>query len=254
MAYSTIVTKDEGAVIIVDNIDTKRNKAEHKIIQLNKEAKIYLVSFGKYELDGLVWDSLIKGFQMRVNQPIATFKECIFRFEEYLRSLKDNYRKDLYIQRIIWTVLNNLTINGGIQSLVENINRIYSTLSIDRQVNEEATPILINELVNFLNQNQISIDQESFNKLVEIVKDTYLYPRKNLQDYMGICLVGVGNDETSISATSYRLYGVTENNKLLASVQQIDKGIINLEKSEATEIMIGGISQTFMDDFLLEFK
>lgn len=26
MAYSTIVTKDEGAVIIVDNIDTKRNK------------------------------------------------------------------------------------------------------------------------------------------------------------------------------------------------------------------------------------
>ena len=31
MAYSTIVTKDEGAVIIVDNIDTKRNKAEHKI-------------------------------------------------------------------------------------------------------------------------------------------------------------------------------------------------------------------------------
>lgn len=66
---------------------------------------------------------------------------------------------------------------------------------------------------------------------------------------MGICLVGVGNDETSISATSYRLYGVTENNKLLASVQQIDKGIINLEKSEATEIMIGGISQTFMDDF-----
>src|SRR5699024_3870164 len=228
------VTKDEGAVIIVDNIDTKRNKAEHKIIQLNKEAKIYLVSFGKYELDGLVWDSLIKGFQMRVNQPIATFKECILRFEEYLRSLKDNYRKDLYIQRIIWTVLNkaehkinqlnkeakiylvsfgkyeldglvwdslikgfqmrvnqpiatfkecilrfeeylrslkdnyrkdlyiqriiwtvlnNLTINGGIQSLVENINRIYSTLSIDRQVNEEATPILINELVNFLNQN-----------------------------------------------------------------------------------------------------
>lgn len=91
MAYSTIVTKDEGAVIIVDNIDTKRNKAEHKIIQLNKEAKIYLVSFGKYELDGLVWDSLIKGFQMRVNQPIATFKECILRFEEYLRSLKDNY-------------------------------------------------------------------------------------------------------------------------------------------------------------------
>ena len=81
MAYSTIVTKDEGAVIIVDNIDTKRNKAEHKIIQLNKEAKIYLVSFGKYELDGLVWDSLIKGFQMRVNQPIATFKECILRFE-----------------------------------------------------------------------------------------------------------------------------------------------------------------------------
>lgn len=249
MAYSTIVTKDEGAVIIADNIDTKRNKAEHKIIQLNKEAKIYLVSFGKYELDGLVWDSLIKGFQMRVNQPIATFKECILRFEEYLRSLKDNYRKDLYIQRIIWTVLNNLTINGGIQSLVENINRIYSTLSIDRQVNEEATPILINELVNFLNQNQISIDQESFNKLVEIVKDAYLYPRKNLQDYMGICLVGVGNDETSISATSYRLYGVTENNKLLASVQQIGKGIINLEKSEATEIMIGGISQTFMDDF-----
>lgn len=249
MAYSTIVTKDEGAVIIVDNIDTKRNKAEHKIIQLNKEAKIYLVSFGKYELDGLVWDSLIKGFQMRVNQPIATFKECILRFEEYLRSLKDNYRKDLYIQRIIWTVLNNLTLNGGIQSLVENINRIYDTLSIDRQVNEEITPILINELVNFLNQNQISIDQESFNELVEIVKDAYLYPRKNLQDYMGICLVGVGNDETSISATSYRLYGVTENNKLLASVQQIGKGIINLEKSEATEIMIGGISQTFMDDF-----
>ena len=35
MAYSTIVTKDEGAVIIVDNIDTKRNKAEHKIIKLN---------------------------------------------------------------------------------------------------------------------------------------------------------------------------------------------------------------------------
>src|SRR5699024_11491365 len=68
MAYSTIVTKDEGAVIIVDNIDTKRNKAEHKIIQLNKEAKIYLVSFGKYELDGLVWDSLIKGFQMRVDR------------------------------------------------------------------------------------------------------------------------------------------------------------------------------------------
>lgn len=249
MAYTTIVTKDEGAVIIADNIDTKRNKAEHKIIQLSKEAKIYLVSFGKYELDGLVWDSLIKGFQMRVNQPIATFKECTLRFEEYLRSLKDNYRKDFYIQRIIWTVLNNLTLNGGIQSLVENINRIYNTLSIDRQVNEEITPILINELVNFLNQNQISIDQESFNELVEIVKDAYLYPRKNLQDYMGICLVGVGNDETSISATSYRLYGVTENNKLLASVQQIGKGIINLEKSEATEIMIGGISQTFMDDF-----
>ena len=62
MAYSTIVTKDEGAVIIADNIDTKRNKAEHKIIQLSKKAKIYLVSFGKYELDGLVWDSLIKGF------------------------------------------------------------------------------------------------------------------------------------------------------------------------------------------------
>ena len=249
MAYSTIVTKDEGAVIIVDNIDTKRNKAEHKIIQLNKEAKIYLVSFGKYELDGLVWDSLIKGFQMRVNQPIATFKECTLRFEEYLRSLKDNCRKDIYIQRIIWTSLNNLTLNGGIQSLVENINRVYGTLSIDKQVNEETTPILINELVNFLNQNQISIDQESFNKLVEIVKDAYLYPRKNLQDYMGICLVGVGNDETSISATSYRLYGVTENNKLLSSVQQIGKGIINLEKSEATEIMIGGISQTFMDDF-----
>ena len=168
MAYSTIVTKDEGAVIIVDNIDTKRNKAEHKIIQLNKEAKIYLVSFGKYELDGLVWDSLIKGFQMRVNQPIATFKECTLRFEEYLRSLKDNYRKDIYIQRIIWTALNNLTLNGGIQSLVENINRVYGTLSIDKQVNEETTPILINELVNFLNQNQISIDQESFNKLVEI--------------------------------------------------------------------------------------
>src|SRR5699024_11619064 len=85
--------------------------------------------------------------------------------------------------------------------------------------------------------------------ILEIVKDAYLYPRKNLQDYMGICLVGVGNDETSISATSYRLYGVTENNKLLVSVQQIGKGIINLEKSEATEIMIGGISQTFMDDF-----
>ena len=108
---------------------------------------------------------------------------------------------------------------------------------------------MINELVNFLNQNQISIDQESFNKLVEIVKDAYLYPRKNVQDYMGICLVGVGNADTSISATSYRLYGVTENNKLLASVQQIGRGIINLEKSEATEIMIGGISQTFMDDF-----
>src|SRR5699024_12589560 len=108
---------------------------------------------------------------------------------------------------------------------------------------------LINELVNFLNQNQISIDQESFNKLVEIVKDAYLYPRKNLKDYMGICLVGVGNDETSISATSYRLYGVTENNNLLVSVKQIGKGIINLEKSEATEFRIGRISQTFVDDY-----